>query len=1391
VADIRRILLEVSAETGDARRELAALAGEVEGFGSLSADARLGLDAGTFRRELAGAAAELTAFRNQHADASLGLDTKAFTAELAKARAEMRAFGREHATGSLSTAPLAGAIAAERGARPGGGGGGGPLPPLRGLADDAENDGHRVVKTSQDAANSASEAWQGAALNIRSFMTIGMTAVVAAIIAVLPAVALLAASLVGAAVAAGGLATALAGAAGPALLALIPLISGVSKVFAAFKVDEQNKQLKQSIIGRQQLGNATLQHARAEQQLQLARRDASRGIRDALHQDQQATQAVGNAQFDLKMATRDAYRAWQDSINGVKDAIFSLRDAQLEVQQAKLTKQQALLDLRNLRKEVAATGTELDHFFNKITEVQLDPKRVAALLPQVDQLGLSAQQSIDVKQKLLDISKANEGVGESEQKRREAEINLTRAIQRRNEFEQQGLKAYRPLVAAQQQAADASWASARASEHLADVQKQGVAGNPQVLAAQDALRTSNQQLAASTNKSRDAWAQVPRALRFLRKPLAELHKAYVDIRTEVTRTWAPVIGEAVRGAGAFLKTFSGRIASLASTQARAAGRLIAGLGSPRAEAFFKRMFGLADKLTTRLSSAFGHLLAFLSNVADAATKPLERASGAIDKTFANWDRSTTRGSKGGKRMSRIFDEGTTALGKWFKLLGALGQLLLSFFDVTSGQSGKLLDSLTKTVNKWNEWVNSKHGKSEIRDFFEKVMPAAKETMSALGKLFEILIAALPTIITLIGKGFSALSTWLGVLKDIYGFLNKVLSPGIAGIGTVLLGVLIPLAIVRKAFKGLAGLAGGFAKGLLSGTGLEGRAQRLGKSIGARLRKGIGRIFGRAGEDAVANAPAAGETRAAIVEGGTTAAAEIGRAMIAAGRVVAAEIAAAMRTGGVPTFGGPRRGPGPNVPRSPGRVPPEEPVPVPTGRPRPRPRGRLGRLLGGASVGALGFTGGVVATGLGVLGAANATAGNSQAALPTRVAKSLQGFASGATLGLIPSPSSFNAKLKELEQKSIQNMNFGLAIGRHSRAGILAGLGGHSGLTTGIENQLRVAFRNLGERATGGLGTLRKVFNENLRQIDAQVPRHSRSWTRAVSENMRQMVAAIGRNASKGRISMSDGFAAIERAMRSHMVRGKDAVRSNLRTALASIERFRGSSADKLNEAARVGRIALHRLGIGFRDLKKYTDSEVTAMATLAANTKLTADQMKSIIDDSKHLPDPKVVDPSAFDPPRQPRRPRKRGKSAGGSIPGYGGGDRWDWLLEGGEFVLKKESAKAIGPSLLGRLNADPAATLATLRMGADPRGATRALGHRRRHASASLRGFGIDMPSFAAAAPRVARDLGDEREFQERRLQRITNHFNVTTAPAADQTPDPGLLAAQLSLRMRARGLS
>jgi hypothetical protein len=201
----------------------------------------IGLNAAAFRAELGRATAELAEFRRQRADATLGLDTKAFKAELAAAKAELAALarggpGRQAAAPGLGTSPgvsTRSPPSGRRARRPGARAAGRPACRVAGGSRTTE--GGPCRRRAQVGAGGDQEAWQGAALNIRALMTIGMTGLVAAIVAVVPQIVLLASSLAGAAAAAGGLATAFAGAVAPALLAIVPLIGGLTKLFAAFK----------------------------------------------------------------------------------------------------------------------------------------------------------------------------------------------------------------------------------------------------------------------------------------------------------------------------------------------------------------------------------------------------------------------------------------------------------------------------------------------------------------------------------------------------------------------------------------------------------------------------------------------------------------------------------------------------------------------------------------------------------------------------------------------------------------------------------------------------------------------------------------------------------------------------------------------------------------------------------------------------------------------------------------------------------------------------------------------------------------------------------------------------------------------------------------------------
>jgi hypothetical protein len=499
-------------------------------------------------------------------------------------------------------------------------------------------------------------------------------------------------------------------------------------------------------------------------------------------------------------------------------------------------------------------------------------------------------------------------------------------------------------------------------------------------------------------------------------------------------------------------------------------------------------------------------------------------------------------------------------------------------------------------------------------------------------------------------------------------------------------------------------------------------------------------------------------RAGIVSGGTAAALEMRTAIVTAGTQVAAEIAAAMRGGAVPLPGGRGRAP--------------VPAPVPTGEPLPPVagpggiRGLLDRIGGGRGAlrGALRLS---IWADIGI-GMARGVVTAFQKNVSEGARKALSSITLGGSEKLAQL---FGIKsdeqIAQMEADSEKVYQAGLRLGRHTRAGIDAGLGGRSGLSTGILNQLRVSFRNLGERATGGLGELRRVFRENLDQISADIPKHTRSWSRAVSENTRRMMQAVARNVRQGRIPVATGFDEIRRLMASRSLRGRDAVVAAFRSAAAGIRRWlsagRISVGTYTDQMDAITRTFLRRMHVR---VSEFTRSYRKAFADLIqagvdAQTALFALRRSAKFGDPESGASDRPSQDELFPPPRRPRRRRGPVRvisthSGGGVLPGYGGGDIIPALLEAGEGILRKEVVRAIGPARIDALNRDPS-SLVRLNYGGD--------GMMAHAVSFSPRGGG------ALSGGNV-------------------NHINITTAPKPDLPPDPAVVAAQLTMHMRARGL-
>jgi hypothetical protein len=225
-------------------------------------------------------------------------------------------------------------------------------------------------------------------------------------------------------------------------------------------------------------------------------------------------------------------------------------------------------------------------------------------------------------------------------------------------------------------------------------------------------------------------------------------------------------------------------------------------------------------------------------------------------------------------------------------------------------------------------------------------------------------------------------------------------------------------------------------------------------------------------------------------------------------------------------------------------------------------------------------------------------------------------------------------------------------------------------------------------------------------------------------------------------------------MRSHALRGQRAVTRQFEVVKASINTAFDSGVitarQRFRELARVARIYLGRIGVSAKGM---TDEIATDLADMVASVAENWNEIVASIRgearrSAKKGELPRLVPvPGAGAP---------RGRASGGVIPGYGGGDVVPALLEAGEGILRKEVVRAIGPARIDALNRDPS-SLVRLNYGGD--------GMMAHAVSFSPRGGG------ALSGGNV-------------------NHINITTAPKPDLPPDPAVVAAQLTMHMRARGL-
>lgn len=245
----------------------------------------------------------------------------------------------------------------------------------------------------------------------------------------------------------------------------------------------------------------------------------------------------------------------------------------------------------------------------------------------------------------------------------------------------------------------------------------------------DALRKGNTELAATKMKELKAVMgnvskETVRNIGLARKLNDRWKEATEPARAAAFTT----IGKAIRMASDLMPEFAARTNTAMQTAGRSINQWMDRLSSAGGRS---ALFEMMDNFNIALGpvlDGLGDIAAYLGRVGQIASRFLP----GMANDFATWAHNlnsvdtTALEGKVGRVISSL-----KALGRF---LMAGGRLLKAFFGAGVESGDHFLDTMTKAMNGWTEWMNTAEGQTSLKSFFAESVEGARTLWNTLQPL---------------------------------------------------------------------------------------------------------------------------------------------------------------------------------------------------------------------------------------------------------------------------------------------------------------------------------------------------------------------------------------------------------------------------------------------------------------------------------------------------------------------------------------------------------------------------------------------------------------------------------------------------------------------------------
>ncbi|WP_280465238.1 transglycosylase SLT domain-containing protein [Nocardia brasiliensis] len=422
------------------------------------------------------------------------------------------------------------------------------------------------------------------------------------------------------------------------------------------------------------------------------------GITDAFSAAGKAAESAGRDAISQAKAVESANRSVASAERGVRNAHRETLSAQKDLTRAR---RDAKKEIDDLNRALGRTALTEEGAALAVAEAQRELFRTFSD-PNADALD-RAQAQHRVKEALVDqqdVLRENRELAE-----RAAEANAAGV-----EGSDQVVAAKERVTAAAEAEADAQTALIDAQNNLADAMRESSA-------AADAFEQAMAKLSpAAQNFVRQMLALKPQVDDFKRSIQEPLFDRLGDAVTNLANNWLPglktsmgalatEINRGLRRAIADLDTDASRnkVASIFRNITRSIGPVIAGIN---------------DILQGFLS---------LSSVGSNFLPGLSDGFAGLAKRFRDWAESP----EGQKKFSDFIEESLRTFRQIARIAKELGGVISQIFRGSDEVGESWLDSIEKTLKRWNDFLGTPEGQQKIKDFFSDVKDLVEGILSAI------------------------------------------------------------------------------------------------------------------------------------------------------------------------------------------------------------------------------------------------------------------------------------------------------------------------------------------------------------------------------------------------------------------------------------------------------------------------------------------------------------------------------------------------------------------------------------------------------------------------------------------------------------------------------------